>query len=59
MKLAFELSVRFYLILIFLPFFLLGFWLKFLRERYASQYQKILLIIVIFLMVNIMLLINL
>lgn len=43
-KLAFELSVRFYLVLIFLPFFFLGFWLQFLREKLAARYNLILLI---------------
>ncbi len=37
LKLAFELSVRFYLILIFLPFFLLGFWFQFLREKFKDK----------------------
>ena len=41
-KLAFELSVRFYLVLIFLPFLLLGFWIQFLREKFHAQYGLIL-----------------
>jgi 4-amino-4-deoxy-L-arabinose transferase-like glycosyltransferase len=45
-KLAYELSVRFYLILIFLPFFLLGFWLKFLGEKFSKQRLRILLSII-------------
>jgi len=48
-KLAFELSVRFYLVLIFLPFFLLGFWIQYLREKFAARQTLILLVIPIFL----------
>jgi 4-amino-4-deoxy-L-arabinose transferase-like glycosyltransferase len=44
LKIAFELSVRFYLILIFLPFFLLGFWIKFFKEKFHYKYSLILLI---------------
>jgi 4-amino-4-deoxy-L-arabinose transferase-like glycosyltransferase len=33
LKMAFELSVRFYLPLVFLPFLLLGFWIIFFREK--------------------------
>ena len=49
LKLAFELSVRFYLVLIFLPFLLLGFWIQFLREKYADHCDQILLITAILL----------
>jgi 4-amino-4-deoxy-L-arabinose transferase-like glycosyltransferase len=42
-KLAFELSVRFYLILIFLPFLLLGFWIKFLSEKFPKRGMIILI----------------
>ena len=41
---AFELSVRFYLVLIFLPFLLLGFWIKFFREKVRTKHFLILLI---------------
>ena len=44
LKLAFELSVRFYLILIFLPFLLLGFWIQFAREKYAAYFDQIFII---------------
>jgi 4-amino-4-deoxy-L-arabinose transferase-like glycosyltransferase len=44
LKFAFELSVRFYLPLIFLPFFLLGFWLRFFREKFNVRENIILLI---------------
>lgn len=43
LKLAYELSVRFYLILIFLPFILLGFWIQFLKEKFHKRYASILL----------------
>jgi 4-amino-4-deoxy-L-arabinose transferase-like glycosyltransferase len=43
LKLAFELSVRFYLILIFLPFFLAGFWLEFLKKKFQTKYTSLLL----------------
>jgi len=36
LKMAFELSVRFYLPLVFLPFFLLGFWILFFREKFNA-----------------------
>ncbi len=44
LKMAFELSVRFYLILIFLPFALLGFWIQFFRKKFGVWYVYILLI---------------
>lgn len=43
LKFAYELSVRFYLPLIFLPFLTLGFWIKYIREKYRSQYMLVLL----------------
>lgn len=52
LKMAFELSVRFYLILIFLPFVMLGFWLKFLKEKYGARNNLILLITVVFLVAS-------
>lgn len=48
---AFELSVRFYLILIFLPFLLLGFWWKFFAEKikhYPVILPMILCVLLIF-----------
>lgn len=42
---AFELSMRFYLILMFLPFLLLGFWWKFIKEK--IKYRPIVLMIFI------------
>jgi 4-amino-4-deoxy-L-arabinose transferase-like glycosyltransferase len=45
LKFAYELSVRFYLPLIFLPFVLLGFWLRFFRERFNVRENIILLIV--------------
>jgi len=44
LKYAFELSVRFYLILIFLPFFLLGFWIQFLGKKFRVRYARLFLI---------------
>lgn len=43
LKMAFELSVRFYLPLIFLPFFLLGFWIRFFKEKLKLNQNIILL----------------
>ncbi|MEI7891314.1 MAG: glycosyltransferase family 39 protein [bacterium] len=51
-KLAFELSVRFYLILIFLPFLLLGFWWKFFSEKFLSKKNVMLLVVTIFLIAS-------
>lgn len=36
-SIAFELSMRFYLVLIFLPFVLLGFWFKFILEKLKNK----------------------
>lgn len=44
LKMAFELSVRFYLPLVFLPFVLLGFWVKFIGEKLKIRQDKIVLI---------------
>lgn len=44
LKFAFELSVRFYLILIFLPFVLLGFWIQFFRKKFSVRRMYILLV---------------
>ena len=46
---AYELSVRFYLPLIFLPFVLLGFWVKFFREKMKTGSSIIFLIAGVFL----------
>jgi 4-amino-4-deoxy-L-arabinose transferase-like glycosyltransferase len=43
LKMAFELSVRFYLPLIFLPFLLLGFWIRFFKEKFKLSQSIILL----------------
>jgi 4-amino-4-deoxy-L-arabinose transferase-like glycosyltransferase len=43
-KMAYELSVRFYLPLVFLPFVLLGFWAEFFREKIKTGHSIILLI---------------
>jgi len=43
-KFAFELSVRFYLPIVFLPFVLLGFWAKFVGEKLKIRQDIILLI---------------
>ncbi|MFH0929923.1 MAG: glycosyltransferase family 39 protein, partial [Candidatus Moraniibacteriota bacterium] len=43
LKFAFELSVRFYLPLVFLPFVLLGFWAKFISEKFKVRQDMILL----------------
>ena len=51
-KLAYELSVRFYLILIFLPFLMLGFWIKFLQEKFKKEFLYVLLIPVIVLVAS-------
>jgi 4-amino-4-deoxy-L-arabinose transferase-like glycosyltransferase len=48
-KTAFELSVRFYLPLIFLPFILLGLWAKFFQEKIKIGQNVILLIAGVFL----------
>lgn len=48
-KLAFTISVRMYLVLFFVPFFLLGFWLQFLKEKWASAWNFILLATVLLL----------
>jgi len=45
--LAFELSVRFFLVLIFWPFLILGFWLEFFREKLIRYFKFILLAIFI------------
>lgn len=37
LKMAFELSVRFYLPLIYFPFILLGFWMKFLENKFGYR----------------------
>lgn len=42
---AFELSVRFYLILIFLPYLLLGFWFQFLKEKFARKSSNVAIVI--------------
>jgi hypothetical protein len=44
---AFELSMRFYLILIFLPFVLLGFWIQLFRKKFSVRYASILLIVAV------------
>jgi len=44
-KLSFTVSVRMYLVLFFAPFILLGFWLQFLREKFTSHWNQILIII--------------
>jgi 4-amino-4-deoxy-L-arabinose transferase-like glycosyltransferase len=49
LKMAFELSMRFYLPIIFLPFFLLGFWILFFREKFIMQKNTFLWIVSIFL----------
>jgi hypothetical protein len=43
LKMAFELSVRFYLPLIFLPYLTLGFWIRFLEEKFKIRQRTILL----------------
>jgi 4-amino-4-deoxy-L-arabinose transferase-like glycosyltransferase len=43
LKMAFELSVRFYLPLVFFPFFLLGFWIRFFNEKFKVNLNAILL----------------
>jgi len=43
LKFAFELSVRFYLSLIFMPFFLLGFWIQYFKNKFSGRYFSILL----------------
>jgi len=43
-KMAYELSVRFYLPLVFLPFVLLGFWAEFFREKIKTGHNIIFLI---------------
>jgi hypothetical protein len=48
-KMASELSVRFFLPLIFLPFFLLGFWAEFIREKIKTRANLFLLVAGIFL----------
>lgn len=45
LKMAFELSARFYLPLIFLPFLLLGFWIRFFREKFRVNQTLILLVV--------------
>ena len=42
-KLAFTISVRMYLVLFFVPFFLLGFWLQFLKEKMPKAWKLILI----------------
>jgi len=44
-QIAFELSVRFYLVLIFLPFILLGFWIKFFWEKFRINHNLVLMIV--------------
>jgi hypothetical protein len=44
LKIAFELSVRFYLPLIFLPFMMLGFWIQFIAKKFKMRDLYILLI---------------
>jgi 4-amino-4-deoxy-L-arabinose transferase-like glycosyltransferase len=47
LKFAFELSMRFYLPLIFLPFVLLGLWIRFFREKFNMPRSLLLLIIAV------------
>jgi 4-amino-4-deoxy-L-arabinose transferase-like glycosyltransferase len=47
-KLAFTISVRMYLVLFFVPFFLLGFWLRFLSEKLGKYWNNVLITISIF-----------
>ena len=42
---ATELSMRFFLILEFVPFILLGFWLKFLAEKFKKQWLVVLIVL--------------
>lgn len=46
-SLAYEISMRFYLILIFMPFLLLGFWLRFIREKLSKHLARDLMIFII------------
>jgi 4-amino-4-deoxy-L-arabinose transferase-like glycosyltransferase len=47
LKFAFELSMRFYLPLIFLPFVLLGLWIRFFREKFNLPHSLLFLIIAV------------
>ena len=47
-KLSFETSVRMYLVIFFVPYFLLGFWLKFLREKNQKRWLVGFLSVIIF-----------
>lgn len=47
--LAAEISLRFFLVLEFMPFLLLGFWLKFLGEKLPAHKSKIMTVMVVFL----------
>lgn len=44
LKFAYELSVRFYLPLIFLPFAMLGLWIQYFKEKFSAYYKLVLLI---------------
>lgn len=48
LKLAFEISVRMYLVVFFVPYFLLGFWLKFLAKKYQKNWLAVFLLVWIF-----------
>jgi 4-amino-4-deoxy-L-arabinose transferase-like glycosyltransferase len=47
LKVAFELSVRFYLPLIFLPYLMLGFWIEFTKEKFKIRQRTILLAVLV------------
>jgi hypothetical protein len=49
---AYEISLRYFLILIFMPFFFLGLWLKFLGERLQHFGQVLLMVICFVLLVT-------
>jgi 4-amino-4-deoxy-L-arabinose transferase-like glycosyltransferase len=51
-KMANELSVRFFLPLIFLPFILLGFWVEFIREKIKIRANLILPVVAAFLIAS-------
>ena len=44
---AYEISLRYFLILLFMPFFFLGIWSKFLSEQFASSKKTLLLAILL------------
>lgn len=47
LKFAFELSVRFYLPLIFLPFMMLGFWIEFITRKISTRRRAVMITITV------------